>query len=105
MGDPEAVAVYDANTIPDGRQIEGPAILESEFTTVVLGHGDVAAKGADGTLVIELTDVESIEAQTPDAAGADPVTLSVVENRLESIAIEMMDVMLRTAMSQFPPPS
>jgi len=100
MGEWEDVSVRDANAIPEGRRIEGPAILESEFTTVVLGHGDVAVKRAGGTLVIELTDVESIESQTSEAAGADPVTLSVIENRLESIAIEMMDVMLRTAMSQ-----
>jgi N-methylhydantoinase A/oxoprolinase/acetone carboxylase beta subunit/N-methylhydantoinase B/oxoprolinase/acetone carboxylase alpha subunit len=97
MGDWEDVAVFDADSIPNGAQVQGPAILESEFTTVVLGHGDVVVKGAGDTLVMELTDVESVDPQT---VGADPVTLSVVENRLESIAIEMMDVMLRTAMSQ-----
>ncbi|HAC18128.1 MAG TPA: hypothetical protein DCF78_06055, partial [Dehalococcoidia bacterium] len=35
MGEWEDVSVRDANAIPEGRRIEGPAILESEFTTVV----------------------------------------------------------------------
>ena len=100
MGGWGDVSVYDASAIPDGRQVQGPAILESEFTTIVLARGDVAVKGAGGTLVIDIADVESIKSRTPQDAGADPVTLSVFENRLESIALEMMDVMLRTAMSQ-----
>ena len=51
-------------------------------------------------LSIKLRDIESIDKKPSKLKAADPVTLAVVENRLESIAIEMMDVMIRTSMSQ-----
>ncbi len=77
----------------------GPAILESDFNTFVLEAGDAArADGKGGVLV-------SVASQTHAsgdlaAADADPVTTAVVERRLDSIALEMMEVMLRTSLSQ-----
>ena len=100
MGGWENVPIFHESEFPEGSKVLGPAIVESEFTTVVLGRGDVATKSSRGMLGIELRYVQSKSYQASISAGSDPVTLSVVENRLESIAIEMMDVMLRTSMSQ-----
>ena len=74
----------------------GPSVINTDYNTVVVGEGCSASFDSHGVMHIEVEGV----AQAPDDAEADPVTLSVVGNRLESIAIEMMDVMLRTALSQ-----
>ena len=74
----------------------GPAVINTDYNTVVVGEQCSARFDRSGVLHIE---VETAE-QAPEDARTDPVTLSVVGNRLESIAIEMMDVMLRTALSQ-----
>lgn len=100
IGGWESVPVLKSDTIPIGQKVRGPAIIESEFTTVVLNQFNEVTKNSDGTLIIGLEDLVSDGSKGGVAAGSDPVTLSVVENRLESIAIEMMDVMLRTSMSQ-----
>ena len=74
----------------------GPAVINTDYNTVVIDEGCSARFDSGGILHID------VEASTQDsgAAEGDAVTLSVVGNRLESIAIEMMDVMLRTALSQ-----
>ncbi|MYA61028.1 MAG: hydantoinase B/oxoprolinase family protein [Dehalococcoidia bacterium] len=74
----------------------GPAVINTDYNTVVVGEGCSARFDRDGILHIE---VEALTQASDDVQG-DSVTLSVVGNRLESIAIEMMDVMLRTALSQ-----
>ena len=88
----ERVVVSDA---PE-KAIQGPDVIHSDYNTVVVGEGCSARFDGDGMLYI---DVEAV-AQAADGVEEDSVTLSVVGNRLESIAIEMMDVMLRTALSQ-----
>jgi len=94
------VPIFQAAGLPKGHNIAGPAIIESEFTTVTLGHNEILTKYSEEMLIIKLKDIESIETKPAKLKATDPVTLSVVENRLESIAIEMMDVMIRTSMSQ-----
>ena len=74
----------------------GPTVINTDYNTVVVGAGCSAGYDEHGILRI---DIPGATLQ-PDDAEADSVTLSVVGNRLESIAIEMMDVMLRTALSQ-----
>ena len=74
----------------------GPSVINTDYSTVVVGAGCSAMLDARGVMHI---DVPS-ETHAMGDAEADSVTLSVVGNRLESIAIEMMDVMLRTALSQ-----
>ena len=93
---------YAADGLPAGTEIPGPAILESEFTTILVWPGDRATVDAIGGVELAI----NLEAGAVDAdshAGpteADPITLAVVEHRLESIAQEMTEAMLRTAMSQ-----
>ena len=109
---------YAADSLPAGTDIDGPAVLESEFTTVLVWPGDHATVDAMGGIELRVGQEDaSAFALTPtlsqreksgereqpaDAVPAydDPITLAVVEHRLESIAQEMTEAMLRTAMSQ-----
>ena len=102
---------YSADSLPAGAEIAGPAILESDFTTIVVWPGDYATVDSMGgvELVVNLEDALAAQDAVPDSADAggpdsaahdDPITLAVVEHRLESIAQEMTEAMLRTAMSQ-----
>ena len=92
-GEDADVSAYDDAS---GEVTNGPAVINTDYNTVVVGERCSAGFDRHGILHIE---VESA-AEAPDDAQGDSVTLSVVGNRLESIAIEMMDVMLRTALSQ-----
>ncbi len=102
MGEWLDTPTYAADTLPAGVEIPGPAIIESEFTTILVSPGDRAAVDAMGG--VELTvnpEAERLGADgAADSTDADPITLAVVEHRLESIAQEMTEAMLRTAMSQ-----
>ena len=102
---------YDADSLPTGAKIAGPAILESEFTTILVWPGDHATVDSMGGVELRVnlettpaaqeTATNSTEADDQDGqAQDDPITLAVVEHRLESIAQEMTEAMLRTAMSQ-----
>ncbi len=82
--------------LPSNSPVLGPTVINSDYNTVVVGEGCSASLDSTGILHIEV----EVTSQARDQVGADSVTLSVVGNRLESIAIEMMDVMLRTALSQ-----
>ncbi len=80
-----------------GKVTNGPAVINTDYNTVVVGEGCSARFDRSGVLHIE---VETTAQAGDDSREGDSVTLSVVGNRLESIAVEMMDVMLRTALSQ-----
>ncbi len=94
--------VYAMDRLPAGAQAPGPAILESDFTTVLLNGQDRATVDPYGGIEILVAPLDD----TPSPSGGgeeetpDPVTLAVIEHRLESIALEMTEVMLRTSMSQ-----
>jgi N-methylhydantoinase A len=47
--------VYAFGTLAEGQKMLGPAIIESDLTTVVLNPGAVAEKTASGSLVIDLS--------------------------------------------------
>ncbi|MDE2778324.1 MAG: hydantoinase B/oxoprolinase family protein [Chloroflexota bacterium] len=110
MGEWLEASTYPADAIPAGTEITGPAILESEFTTILVWPGDTATADSMGGIELRI----SLESTSPpgdvgassdpvDGEGPahdDPITLAVVEHRLESIAQEMTEAMLRTAMSQ-----
>ena len=121
LGEWQEAATYAADSLPAGTEISGPAILESEFTTILVWPGDHATVDSMGgvelqvgqedapTLTLPQKEREQIGQEMPVSAGADqrngaayddPITLAVVEHRLESIAQEMTEAMLRTAMSQ-----
>ncbi len=99
---------YAADSLLAGTEIAGPAILESDFTTILVWPGDYATVDSMGgvELRVNLETMPSAQDAATDSVGADgrgsddPITLAVVEHRLESIAQEMTEAMLRTAMSQ-----
>ena len=93
---PDDRAAVSAETDALGDVTIGPTVINTDYNTVVIGEGCSARSDERGILHI---DIEAAT-QAPEDAEGDSVTLSVVGNRLESIAIEMMDVMLRTALSQ-----
>ncbi len=88
--------VYSADDIGPGAVIDGPAIVESDFTTVLVEEGDRLEVDPYGGMVL----VVSSAVPDPESIKSDPITHSVVAHRLESIAREMADVMIRTSMSQ-----
>ncbi len=106
LGEWREAPTYAADTLPAGARIDGPAILESEFTTILVWPGDRATVDAMGgiELVVNQEVAPGTGDAAPETAGSDahndPITLAVVEHRLESIAQEMTEAMLRTAMSQ-----
>ncbi len=111
MGEWREAPTYAADALPAGTEIIGPAILESDFTTILIWPDDRALVDNMGgialTVNLETPFPPQREAYAPvDGGGeagpsqADPITLAVVEHRLESIAREMTEAMLRTAMSQ-----
>ena len=53
----QSAPVYRFEAIPDGTVLDGPAIIESGFTTVVLDERSRAMRDANGTIVIELDEV------------------------------------------------
>ena len=119
-------SVYAADGLAPGTVIEGPAIVESDFTTVLVEEGDRLEVDPYGGMVLAVTPAAQEAPETPIAmdapdapdapeasdapeapdapeavpARSDPITHSVVAHRLESIAREMADVMIRTSMSQ-----
>ena len=121
LGEWQEAATYVADSLPAGAEIDGPAVLESDFTTILVWPGDRASVDSMGgvelrvsqgdapTLTLPRREREQLRNASPESAGADgqdspshddPITLAVVEHRLESIAQEMTEAMLRTAMSQ-----
>jgi len=102
MGEWLEAPTYAVDALPPGTEITGPAILESEFTTILVWPGDRASLDVMGgvELAIDLESVPGGPDGGANAVEADPITLAVVEHRLESIAQEMTEAMLRTAMSQ-----
>ena len=102
---------YATDSLPTGTEIAGPAILESDFTTILVCPGDYATVDAMGGIELRVNQEtpagvpnatpDSVGMEGPDGLGEyDPITMAVVEHRLESIAQEMTEAMLRTAMSQ-----
>ena len=139
IGEWQDAPTFAADVLPAGMEIAGPAILESEFTTILVWPGDVATVDAMGGIELVVTPASAGVQETPLDSGFrrndggrcrndgsrvrddgsrvrddgssvsdvednltydDPITLAVVEHRLESIAQEMTEAMLRTAMSQ-----
>ena len=121
LGEWQDAPTYAADSLPAGMEIAGPAILESEFTTILVCPGDHATVDSMGgvelrvgqgdvpTLTLQQGEREQTREAAASSGGAedqgnpaydDPITLAVVEHRLETIAQEMTEAMLRTAMSQ-----
>jgi N-methylhydantoinase B len=102
LGEWHEVPVYSIDELPGDAVIDGPAILESDFTTVLIEQEDTAAVDRFGGIEVRvaLEDAERQEVVSGESTKPDPITLAVIGHRLDSIALEMTEVMIRTAMSQ-----
>ncbi len=101
LGSWQEVPVYAVDRLSPGETIQGPALLESEFTSVLVEPGDSASIDPYGGVHLTVASEQLSGGTEEDAQQRpDPVTVAVVEQRLESIAQEMVEVMLRTSMSQ-----
>ncbi|MGQ4809861.1 hypothetical protein NKDENANG_03297 [Candidatus Entotheonellaceae bacterium PAL068K] len=96
------IPVYAADGLSPGVDIDGPALIESAFTTILVEAGDRARVDRYGGITLQVALEATVKTPEPleETAAPDPITLAVVEHRLESIAQEMGEVMLRTSMSQ-----
>ena len=93
------VPVYASEALPSDAEIQGPAVLEADYAAILVQPGDVARVDRYGGIELEVAETTAGD-ESMGRGEPDPITLAVVERRLESIAMEMMEVMLRTAMSQ-----
>ena len=102
LGSWQDVPVFDLETMVPAAEIAGPAIIESNFTTILVEPGDLARVDRFGgiDLLVSSTAANSDSSSDQPLDEIDPITLAVVGHRLESIALEMTEVMLRTSMSQ-----
>ncbi len=111
LGEWQQAPTYAAGSLPAGAEVAGPAILESDFTTILVWPGDYATVDSMGGIALRVNlETPAVTQDTVPNSGKvdaqdrtahdDPITLAVVEHRLESIAQEMTEAMLRTAMSQ-----
>ena len=90
------VKVYAAEHLGASTVIKGPAIVESEFTTILVEEDDRLEVDPYGGMLLFVAGART----NSETDRSDPITRSVVAHRLESIAREMADVMIRTSMSQ-----
>ena len=101
LGEWLEVPIYAFERLARGAEIAGPAILESDFTAILVEAGNTATIDPYGGVRLHVGREElSPQPQNASEEGADPVTLAIVERRLEAVAQEMVEVMVRTAMSQ-----
>ena len=99
LGEWAEVPVYDMDKLPASWEMEGPAIVESDFTTILIQAGDMALADGYGGMRMQVA-IEEDEVETDKGGKPDPITVAVVESRLNTIALEMAEVMIRTSMSQ-----
>ena len=96
-------AVYRGADLACGYAVSGPALIEEHTTTVLLGPGDRLRVDAGGNFMIEVAEAVEAAVATPvaadDTAHRDPVTLALMQNRLDQISKHMGWVMTRTARS------
>ncbi len=70
LGGMAPVAVVEAAALVPGAVVRGPAVIESDTTTVLLNPGDRLSVTHDGTLVIDVERPEGAGALAGAAAGA-----------------------------------
>ncbi|MCZ6604312.1 MAG: hydantoinase B/oxoprolinase family protein, partial [Alphaproteobacteria bacterium] len=93
--------VYAGADIGPGHRLDGPLVIEESTTTVLVGPADVLSVDATGNFLIDVSG-EARRAAPPSTeqpGRRDPVTLALMQNRLDQISRHMGWVMTRTARS------
>ena len=93
--------VYAGADIGPGHRLAGPLVVEESTTTVLIGPADVLSVDPTGNFLIDVSAEASREATPPigELERRDPVTLALMQNRLDQISRHMGWVMTRTARS------
>lgn len=95
--------VFDGADLRPGHRVTGPALIEELTTTVVARPGDELWVDDNGDFFLDLSADESTTTSAVSARarahGLDPVTLALMQNRLDQISRHMGWVMTRTARS------
>ena len=98
--------VYEGRGLSIGALILGPAIVEEQTTTVLLGPGDRLGVDRAGNFMIEVAQAKEMAATQdkrtetmPQHGERDPVILALMQKRLDQISKHMGWVMTRTARS------
>ena len=94
-------AVYAGSDLGPGHRLNGPLIVEESTTTVLVGPADALNVDATGNFLIDVSGQTEWVGKSPteQPAGHDPVTLALMQNRLDQISRHMGWVMTRTASS------
>ena len=89
--------VFDRGRLTPGDEIEGPALVCGETTTVVVEPGWRAALSGRDHLVLER--IEPIERQAAVGTASDPIMLEIFNNLFMTIAEQMGVTLQNTAFS------
>lgn len=91
--EPLLAAVYRWESIAEGTEIEGPAVVEQPGSTLVLAPGDRLRMGKSGTVVV------NVAGATLQNTGFDSVSLEIFWRRLIAIVDEASAALVRTSFS------
>ncbi len=94
-------ARYHWEKLQPGAQIEGPALLQSQFTTVVVPQDWELSLDHNLSAILRLGKSEEslIEKISEDSLSLDPIQLELFMHRFQSIAEEMGALLERTSFS------
>ncbi|MBT5368318.1 MAG: hypothetical protein HOL05_09755, partial [Nitrospinaceae bacterium] len=103
----EEAAVWRGSDLIAASVVEGPAIVEEPTTTILIEPGDTLRLGGGGAFIIEVAPVgaapaKAVEVESPKnvkTGATDPISLAILQQRLDVIAREMGIIMQRTARS------
>ncbi|MBI5330142.1 MAG: hydantoinase B/oxoprolinase family protein [Betaproteobacteria bacterium] len=88
--------ILEAEALGAGQAVEGPALLVSDGSTLVLEPGWRASKTPRGDLLLS---AHACQTRRPDPARPDPAWLTLFNRRFMSIAEDMGETLRQTARS------
>ena len=96
-----ACPVYRRDALPAGCTLTGPSIVEELDSTTLVPAGHTLSVLPNGIFRVALPEAATaVRIDTRDGLGAiDPVTLTIIDNRLTNITREMGTAMMHTAYS------
>ncbi len=92
--------VYDGNKLFAGNSVEGPAIIEEKFTTVVIPPAATASVDIVGNYLVTTDGTAGSKRPTKESGGnVDPTTFSVIWNKFEYLADQIGQKILYSTQS------
>ena len=91
--------VYDRRRMPAELVAQGPAVIESLESTILVPPDWRACMSDDGFVVLARSKAREVVTMQDVARGADPATFEIVKNSFTKIAEEMRVVLAKTAYS------